>query len=602
LFILIEDSTFNGSSRHPNRFSIAEVNMSDDSTTTSILTPNRQLKELSRQVLSIRAQLRDSRSIIPDESLHRLNNLAVHLDNISKQVERHEAERKDLRALADIGRIVNSSLELHDVLRVVMDTIIRLTGAERGFLMLKDKSGELSIRIARNWEQESIESSEFEISRTVINRVTEKCQPIVTTNAQEDPRFGGQASVIAYHLRSILCVPLKVKAELTGVIYADNRIRTGNFTESDRDLLAAFANQAAVAIENAQLFESVTHTLAEVTELKNMMDNIFASIASGVITADIEYQILLCNRAAEAMLYQTEGDLVGKKIQECLPPIANEINKSVTHVRDTGQAILGLEISTNIPDRGAVDFRFNISPLMDATESTQGVAIVLDDLTEQKRLEAQHRLFEKMVSPAVINQINPNAIQLGGERGMITTLFADVRGYTSFSENIVPEQLVSILNQYLAAATESILAQEGTIDKFMGDAVMAWFNAPIPQTDHTLRAVSAALGMNTAIKELHKKLPLEFQLGFGVGIHYGPAVLGLVGTESRMDYTAIGDSVNSAKRIQENAAPGKILISEDAYQFVQHKIVVKKVDPIQAKGKSQPIEVFEIVGLNREVS
>ena len=99
--------------------------------------------------------------------------------------------------------------------------------------------------------------------------------------------------------------------------------------------------------------------------------------------------------------------------------------------------------------------------------------------------------------------------------GMITTLFSDVRGFTSFSESVAPEQLVSILNQYLAAAAEAILVHEGTVDKFMGDAVMAWFNAPIPQADHTLRAVKAALLMRQTIEELHKELSPEFQLGFG---------------------------------------------------------------------------------------
>jgi len=182
--------------------------MTDESTTTSMFMPDRQLKDLSRQILSIQNQLRDSHSNIPNDTISRLTHLATHIDNISKQVAHHEEERKDLRALADIGRIVNSSLDLSDVLRIVMDTIIRLTGAERGFLMLRDETDELSIRVARNWEQEFVESSEFAISRTVINRVAQESKPIVTTNAQEDPRFGGQASIIAYNLRSILCVPL----------------------------------------------------------------------------------------------------------------------------------------------------------------------------------------------------------------------------------------------------------------------------------------------------------------------------------------------------------------------------------------------------------
>ena len=162
--------------------------------------------------------------------------------------------QENMLALVEIGQVVNSSLELNQVLRIVMDTIVRLTRAERGFLMLRNPSGRLEIRTARNWEQEFIDSPEFAISRTVADRVSTSGEPVLTTNAQEDPRFGAQQSVVAYNLRSILCVPLIVKSDIIGVIYTDNRIRSGIFSENERDLLAAFANQAAVAIENARLF------------------------------------------------------------------------------------------------------------------------------------------------------------------------------------------------------------------------------------------------------------------------------------------------------------------------------------------------------------
>ena len=165
---------------------------------------------------------------------------------------------------------------------------------------------------------------------------------------------------------------------------------------------------------------------------------------------------------------------------------------------------------------------------------------------------------------------------LGGKRSEITTLFADIRGFTTFSETLPPEELVSMLNQYLKAAADAVLTQEGTIDKFMGDAVMAWFNAPIPQPDHTLRAVKAAIGIRDGIQALHSQLPQEAHLSFGVGIHFGDAVLGLVGTEQRIDYTAIGDSVNTAKRIQENSAAGQILISEQAYTMVKKEVEVRE--------------------------
>lgn len=568
-----------------------------ETTTTSTLTPGQQLLHISEQIEKVNTTLQANTPGTVSFVIDNLRHLAQHTHQLGEQVLKNEDERKDLLALADIGQVVNSSLKLHDVLRIVMDTIIRLTGAERGFLMLKDQDGNLSMRVARNWEQESLEASEFAISRTVIQRVVEEGTPIVTTNAQEDPRFDGQESIIAFNLRSILCVPLKLKDSLTGVIYADNRIRIGIFTQADRNLLSAFANQAAVAIENAQLFESVKGTLAEVTELKNMMDNIFASIASGVITADVEEKIILCNRSAERILGQPADLMVGRCLNDCLPPIASELANYITEVQTNNQPILGIEMAPTLDNRGRVDLIFNLSPLKDANQTTQGIAIVLDDLTEKKRLEAQRQLFERMVPPAVIKQIDLNKIQLGGERAKITTLFADIRGFTSFSESLAPEQLVSILNLYLAAAADAVLAQEGTLDKFMGDAVMAIFNAPISQEDHTLRAVRAAIGIRDALQKIHSELPPDFQLGFGIGIHYGEAVLGLVGTEKRIDYTAIGDSVNTAKRIQENAAEGQILITKDAYKYVKEFIRANPVEPIRAKGKKELIEAFEILDL-----
>jgi class 3 adenylate cyclase len=289
--------------------------------------------------------------------------------------------------------------------------------------------------------------------------------------------------------------------------------------------------------------------------------------------------------------------MIGRSITDTLPPIATSISRGMTTVRATDEAVIGLEDNPTLPTRGEVDLRFNLSPLKDADQITQGVAIVLDDLTEQKRLEGQRKLFAKMVSPAVIDQLDPDEVSLGGRFAQITAMFADIRGFTSYSEKLSPEALVSVLNRYLAASADAVLAQEGTIDKFMGDAVMAWFNAPIPQPDHTLRAVKAALGIRAGIEALHKELPKDSHLSFGVGIHYGDVVLGLIGTERRLDYTAIGDSVNTAKRIQENSAAGQILISEDAYKFVAKQVEVNEVEPVEAKGKSQPVKVFEVIGL-----
>jgi adenylate cyclase len=563
--------------------------MTDEST----VPLDEQILAISKLTGQMRNSLQVVRASLPPDTLEKLSNLERMLFQVSKQVNEVQEERSKLLALAGTTQAVNSSLDLDEVLQLVMDTIVRLTGAERGFLMLRDTQGEMITHVARNWEQESINPNEFAISRTIIKRVIDSGEAILTTNAQEDPRFGGQESIVVHNLRSILCVPLKAKAELIGVIYADNRIRSGIFREAERDLLTVFADQAAIAIENARLFASVRRTLGEVTELKNLMDNIFASIASGVLTADVQNQITLCNRAAEAILGHSVAELVGQRLDVALPV---ELQTHLASVRDTDKAMM-LEITHNHPQLGAQDWRLNLSPLKDAEQTTQGVAIVLDDMTEHNKLEAQHRLLERMVSPAVLSQINPDSLQIGGQLRDITVLFADVRGFTSFSEQKSPAKLVAVLNRYLAAGAEAVLAQEGTVDKFLGDAVMAWFNAPLPQKDHTLRAVRAALGLKSAIESLHAELPPEEHLSFGVGIHYGEAVLGWIGTEKRLEYTAIGDSVNTAKRIQENSAKNQILITREAYERVKDQVEANACTPLKVKGKSEAVEVYEVVGL-----
>ena len=559
------------------------------------LSINDQVIAITQQAARVRSTL-DERK--PAEAVDGLKGLENALSRISEILIPFEQRYSHLQALAGIGQVVNSTLEVDEVLQIVMDTIVRLMGAERGFLMLRDEQGEMTIRIARNWEQESINQNEFAISRTIIQRVIDEGEAVLTTNAREDPRFGGQESIIAFNLRSILCVPLKVKSELTGVIYADNRIRTGIFSEADRDLLLAFADQAAVSIENARLFSSLKRTLEEVTELKNLMDDVFASIVSGVITADVQDQITLCNRAAASILGHASAEIVGRTIQEIIPTFADEILPHLDSVRKNDQPIVGLELSHNLSERGFVDWRFNLSPLKDAGQKTQGVAIVLDDMTEQKKLEAQRSLLQRMVSPAVLDQIDPNSLKFGGKKVDITILFADIRGFTAYSEKHTPEELVAVLNRYLAAAAEAVLANEGTVDKFLGDAVMAWFNAPLPQPDHTLRAVKSALAIRDAVAALHRELPAEAHLDFGVGIHYGEAVLGWIGTEKRLEYTAISDSVNTCKRIQENAARNQILISRYAFERVKDHIDARPFAPLTVKGKDQPLEVYEVLKLN----
>jgi signal transduction histidine kinase len=188
----------------------------------------------------------------------------------------NEASRADehsrLAAIYQVSRALGLSLVLDDALTQVMDAAVRLTGAERGCIMLFDEAaGGLDLRAARNIERESLSQKEMEYSRTVVETVARTGKAVLTTNAQTDPRFSEQRSVMQLSLRSVLCVPLQVKERILGVIYVDNRVRTALFTERDRELLSAFAVQAAIAIENAQLYTLTDRALAaRVAELESM--------------------------------------------------------------------------------------------------------------------------------------------------------------------------------------------------------------------------------------------------------------------------------------------------------------------------------------------
>jgi len=527
----------------------------------------------------------------------RLGQMSRALERLEREWQAQRHEQEELRALVQVSSAVNSTLDLPTVLNQVMDHIIELTGAERSFLMLSDESGELQFKVGRNLDRETIAGSGFEISRTIVKTVASEGQPVVTTNAQADPRFSAQESVIGYNLRSILCVPLRVREKITGVIYADNRIRTGLFSDSDRDLLAAFADQAAIAIENARLFEQVKWQLEQISEMKALMDNVFTSIPSGVISTDIADKITLFNRAAETILGVPTYRALHQSYRAVLP-IKDRLGALVEEVKRKERPAVAYE-DARLPGRGQVNLSLTVAPLKDPEDTTTGVAIVVDDLTEKKKLEAQREVFRRMVSPTVFDTLpdNPEELKLGGSRREITVFFADIRNFTAFAEKLDPERLIEVLNQYLKIGADAVMAQDGTLDKFVGDQIMGIFNAPNDLPDHTYRAVCAALAMQRAIAAYSQNMPENERLSFGVGISFGPAVVGRIGTEQKMDYTAVGDVVNYGKRLQEHARGGQVLLSQAAYERVQDRVIAKALEPVQVKGRTAMEPIYEVVAL-----
>lgn len=212
--------------------------------------------------------------------------------------------------------------------------------------------------------------------------------------------------------------------------------------------------------------------------------------------------------------------------------------------------------------------------------------------------------FKKYVAPQIVDEISKKGdfeIVLGGENRHIAVLFVDIRGFTPMSESLEPEQVVEILNEYLNLTTQSIFKNGGTLDKFIGDATMAVFNAPFDLDDYIYRAVCTALDIAAGSDELEKKLMERFgkSVSFGIGVNCGQAVVGNIGCEFRMDYTAIGDTVNTAARLESNAKRGQILISSDVYEAVKDRIEATEIGVIPLKGKKDGVFVYEVNGLKK---
>ena len=211
-------------------------------------------------------------------------------------------------------------------------------------------------------------------------------------------------------------------------------------------------------------------------------------------------------------------------------------------------------------------------------------------------------VFRKYVAPQVVDDIMKSGrykVELGGESRDIAVLFVDIRGFTPLSESLKPAEVVEILNEYLNLTTNAIFKNSGTLDKFIGDATMAVFNAPFDLEDYEYKAVCAAWDIVAGAKELEQKCLERFgkSVAFGVGVNCGEAVVGNIGCDFRMDYTAIGDTVNTAARLESNAKRGQVLISEHIYQRVKDRVKVQEIGEIPLKGKSQGVCVYELLGV-----
>jgi adenylate cyclase len=262
-----------------------------------------------------------------------------------------------------------------------------------------------------------------------------------------------------------------------------------------------------------------------------------------------------------------------------------------------GEAHTEYELKYALSDEESVNINVSVVPLLDSKRQPLGVVVVAEDITQEQRLMSTLcRYVTREIAEEVLKQ--KGRMRLGGTRQPVSILFSDIRNFTAISERLEPEKIVEFLNDYFGSMVQEIFAEQGTLDKFIGDGIMAVFGAPISRPDDPVRAVRAARGMRRGLRAFNARQRARggVEIDIGIGISHGESLSGNIGSEQRMEYTVIGDSVNLASRLEglTKNHPYKILINDQIYEQVQNEFACVLLGEEYVKGKTQAVRVYGV--------
>lgn len=378
-----------------------------------------------------------------------------------------------IAALYKASQVMASHFDLNQRLARVLDIVMEVLNAERGFVLLRQEStNNLTVKVAREMGQDLQASSP---SMGIAGRAAIDGEPVLMNDSTLDHDFGMRESIIVNRIAGAMCVPLRIENRILGSIYVDTRNKNVTFSEEDLELFCALAAQAALAIDGVQAHEKVVEA-------------------------------------------------------------------------------------------------------------------------EKKR---QH--FARFLSRQVVEKImnEDTNLTLGGQKTVVTTLFCDIRGSSKIAEQLAPQELVMLLNEHFTAMTEIIFKYDGTLDKYIGDELMAVFGAPISSGDDAFDAVCAALEILSRNQELNRERAREKrpELLLGIGIDTGEVIAGYIGSPMRMEFTVVGDRVNTAKRFCDMAGPASIVVGQETWEAVKERVMGNPIGTIMLKGKEFPVQAHKILGL-----
>lgn len=435
----------------------------------------------------------------------------------------------------------------------------------------------------------------------------EDCREVLVVHRREDPFFS--KALLNDAMNSAIVLPLTTSKKKIGILILNSKKR--DFYGKNRlHFLDAFTKLSAGMVHNIELLQEVRQRLKEIEGLQRYQESIFSSMTNLLITTDERGSIQYYNQAASDRLGIRKSD-IGKNTEDYFKTtLSKKVLKHIISAEEKHSEILGLEGIYSRNDL-EMDFSLNISPLRGKLGKNEGLILLFTDQSKEEELKQKmdfaveerrvvKDMFARYMSADVLKNLMayPDQVQLGGDKKDATIFFADIRGYTSFSEGKEPEYIIEVLNEYFSEAVEIVIKYNGYIDKFIGDCIMAAWGVPVVNRDtDAVSGVSCAVEIQELVKSKNRKFfkGKASHLKVGIGMHTGPLISGNLGSSRRMDYSVIGDTVNIAARLEGVAGPGDVIITQQTRDLIGDRFKLKELEPVMVKGKNQPLHIFNVL-------
>ncbi len=414
-------------------------------------------------------------------------------------------------------------------------------------------------------------------------------------------------------MSSGIALPLNTAASKLGILILNSR-KEFAYNKNSFNFLDSYTKQASGMLQNSRLYKELKDYVKQVEDLERYQKSIFESMTNILITTDENNRIQYFNHMAEEFMGFDES-AIGVPLDKYFSKgLSKKILNAILKVGEKGQEVLGLEgIYKRSKDEKDMDFSLNVSPLKGERGKFRGMILLFTDQTREQELKASitvatedRRVIKDMFARYLSNDIvqnlmdSPDMVKPGGGTKHATVFFADIRGYTSFSEDKSPEYIIEVLNAYFTEAVEIVIKYGGYIDKFIGDCIMAAWGVPmVNETEDAIKAVSCAVEIQNLVKAKDRHFFTGHASGLqvGFGMHTGDLVAGNLGSSRRMDYTVIGDTVNLAARLEGVSGAGEIIITEDTRKHLDDRFIIEARDSVKVKGKVKPIQIYNVSGM-----